>query len=84
MCKSVDFLKNNIQTIITIASIIGMALFWVFTINGTPARIEATENRVANLEKDVSELKMGIAEQNAKLSLIIDSVFQIRSTLMKN
>lgn len=82
MCKSIDFIKNNLQTIITISSIIGMTLFWIFTINSTPARIEATEIRVSNLEKDVSDLKTGIAEQNAKLSLIIDSVYQIRNTLM--
>lgn len=82
MCKSLDFIKNNIQTIITVLSILCMALFWIFTINSTPARIEATELRVSNLEKDVSDLKTGIAEQNAKLSLIIDSVYQIRNTLM--
>lgn len=82
MCKNIDFIRKNIQTIITIVSILGMALFWVFTINSTPARIEAIELRVSNLERDVSDLKTGIAEQNAKLSLIIDSVYQIRNTLM--
>jgi len=82
MCKPVDFIKKNFQILLTLASITGAFAFWLFTINGTPARIEAVEVRVSNLEKDITELKTGIAEQNAKLSLIIDSVFQIRNTLM--
>ena len=82
MCRSFAFIKNNFQNIVTVGSILCMALFWIFTINGTPSRIEATENRISDLEKEVSDLKTGIAEQNAKLSLIIDSVYQIRNTLM--
>lgn len=82
MCKTFDFFKKNIQTVITFSSLIGAFCFWLFTINGTPARIDAVEVRVSNLEKDITDLKTGIAEQNAKLSLIIDSVYQIRNTLM--
>lgn len=83
MCKPFDFFKKNFQTIITVGSMACAFMFWIYTINGTPARIEAVEVRVSNLEKDITDLKTGIAEQNAKLSLIIDSVYQIRNTLMQ-
>lgn len=94
MCKSIDFIKNNIQTIITISSIIGMALFWVFTMNGIPVDIERLKGELrVNIESvnkrvETIDERLRLAEQNleknsTKTDLTLQAVYEIRGLMMK-
>lgn len=94
MCRSIDFVKKNLQTIITIASIIGMALFWIYTMNGIPAELEKLKGELRiNLESvnkrvDTIDERIRIAEQNlektsTKSDLTLQAVYEIRGLLLK-
>ena len=94
MCKSIDFIKNNLQTIITIASIIAMALFWIFTMNGIPADIERIKGEMklsfdtVNKRVDYIDERVRLAEQNlektsTKSDLTLQAIYEIRGLLLK-
>ena len=94
MCKSIAFIKENIQTIITIASIIGMALFWVYTMNGIPAELEKTKAEIrgnfeyVNKRVDTIDERLRLAEQNleknsTKTDLTLQAVYEIRGLMLK-
>lgn len=94
MCRSIDFVKKNLQTIITIASIIGMALFWIYTMNGIPAELEKLKGELriniesVNKRVDTIDERIRIAEQNlektsTKSDLTLQAVYEIRGLLLK-
>lgn len=94
MCKGFTFLKNNIQTIITIGSIVSMALFWIYTMNGIPAELEKLKGELrinidsVNKRVDTIDERIRIAEQNlektsTKSDLTLQAVYEIRGLLLK-
>lgn len=94
MCKSIDFVKNNIQTIITLGSIISMALFWIYTMNGVPADLERLRGELkvniemVNKRVDTIDDRIRIAEKNlektsTKSDLTLQAVYEIRGLLLK-
>ena len=94
MCKSVEFLKKNLQTIITIGSILAMAMFWIYTMNGIPAELERLKGEMKlnietiNKRVDVIDERIRIAEQNlektsTKTDLTLQAVYEIRGLLLK-
>lgn len=94
MCKGFAFLKDNLQNIITISSILGMALFWIFTMNGIPADMERLKGEFAvnidsvNKRVDTMDERIRIAEQNlektsTKTDLTLQAVYEIRGLLLK-
>lgn len=94
MCKSIDFIKNNLQTIITIASILSMALFWIYTMNGIPADIERIKGEMklsfdtVNKRVDYIDERVRLAEQNlektsTKSDLTLQAIYEIRGLLLK-
>ena len=94
MCKGLTFLKNNFQTIITLGSILGMALFWIYTMNGIPAELEKLKGELkinieaVNKRVDTIDERIRIAEQNlektsTKSDLTLQAVYEIRGLLLK-
>ena len=94
MCKSLSFLKNNLQTIITIGSILGMAMFWIYTMNGIPAELEKLKGELkinieaVNRRVDTIDERIRLAEQNlektsTKSDLTLQAVYEIRGLLLK-
>lgn len=94
MCKSIAFIKDNIQTIITIASIIGMALFWIYTMNGIPAEIErlkgeimvnfeSVNKRVDNLDERLRVAEKNLEKNSTKTDLTLQAVYEIRGLMLK-
>lgn len=88
------FIKNNLQTIITMASIISMALFWIFTMNGIPADLERFKGEMklnfetVNKRVETIDDRLRIAEQNleknaTKTDLTLQAVYEIRGLLLK-
>ena len=94
MCKSIDFIKNNFQTIVTISSIIAMAMFWIYTMNGIPAElerlkgeirinIEAMSKRVDTIDDRVRIAEQNLEKNNTKTDLTLQAVYEIRGLLLK-
>lgn len=94
MCKGFSFIKNNFQNIITIGSILGMALFWIYTMNGIPAELEKLKGELkinieaVNRRVDTIDERIRIAEQNlektsTKSDLTLQAVYEIRGLLLK-
>lgn len=94
MCKSFDFIKNNLQTIITLSSIIGMAVFWIYTMNGIPAdmerlkgelkvKIDAVNKRVDTIDERIRIAEQNLEKNNTKTDLTLQAVYEIRGLLLK-
>lgn len=94
MCRSIDFVKNNIQTIITISSIVGMALFWIYTMNGVPVEleklkgelkinIESVNKRVDTIDERIRIAEQNLEKNNTKTDLTLQAVYEIRGILLK-
>lgn len=94
MTKSILFIKRNIQTIMTVFSILAMALFWIFTMNGIPAEIERLKGEIkisfdtVNKRVDTIDDRLRVAEQNleknsTKTDLTLQAVYEIRGLLLK-
>ena len=94
MCKGFSFIKNNIQTIITIGSIMGMALFWIYTMNGIPAEmeklkgelrvnIETVNRRVDTIDERIRLVEQNLEKTSTKTDLTLQAVYEIRGLLLK-
>ena len=94
MCKSLDFVKKNIQTIITLGSILSMALFWIYTMNGVPAdlerlrgelkiNIEAVNKRVDTIDERIRIAEQNLEKTSTKTDLTLQAVYEIRGLLLK-
>lgn len=94
MTKSMKFLKDNIQTIITLVSILAMALFWIFTMNGIPAEVErlrgelkvnleSVNKRVDNIGERIRLAEQNIEKTSTKTDLTLQAVYEIRGLLLK-
>lgn len=68
-------MMNKISPWLTIASLICMGLFWLFTINGLPDRVTAVEKTVQVLERKIDK-------NDIKTDLILDSVKLIQAHLL--
>ena len=76
MYKHINWLFSKSQNIITIGSIILAIASWFFLMNAIPERVNV-------LEKDVSTLKTTLAKESTKTDMILSSVYEIRSVLLK-
>ena len=65
-----------VSPIITIASLIIMAIVWINTMTGIPPRVTKAEERISELEK--SQTALGV-----KADLTLNAVYEIREVLMK-
>lgn len=66
--------KSN-SPLLTVLALICMGLFWLFTINGLPHRVEALENSVKILEKKMEK-------NDVKTDMILDTVKIIQIHLL--
>lgn len=66
--------KSN-SPLITVLTLICMGLFWLFTINGLPHRVEVLESSVKILEKKMEK-------NDVKTDMILDTVKIIQVHLL--
>ena len=94
MCKGMQFLKNNIQIIVTVLSIISMALFWIFTMNGIPAELERVRGemklKIENVNKRVDSIddrlrltEISLEKNTARTEMTLEAVYEIRGLLLR-
>lgn len=60
-----EFLKNYLGPFITIITLIGSIVFWFFTMNGIPPRV----NR---LEQNYTELRTQVIKNDTKIDVILE------------
>lgn len=83
MCKPVDYVVKNAKSLYVVGCVLVGLAAWLFMLNGLPARIDSTDARVTQLERDVADLKTGIAEQGVKMDLMLSGLYEVRGVLLK-
>lgn len=71
-----QFLQNNFGNVITILSFIMMGLFWIYTMNGIPARVHA-------LEESVSGIQQQLIQNTSKIDIMMEDTKFIKQLLMQ-
>lgn len=71
--------KNNghnidYKFILTVISMIGVGLFWIFTINGVPQRVRILETKMEMVEKS-------IVKNETQMQLMLNAIYEIRSNV---
>lgn len=66
----------SLQNIIALGTLIFGVIFWFYTINGIPKKVDNHEIRITSLEHDSIEFK-------AKQDLLLQAVYEIRAVLLK-
>ena len=66
----------SLQNIIALGTLILGAIFWFYTINGVPKKVDEHEIRITSLEHDSIEFK-------TKQDLLLQAVYEIRAVLLK-
>ena len=64
-----------VTPIISIVSLIIMAIVWINTMSGIPPRVTKAEERIAELEKSQTAL-------DVKMEMTLKAVYEIRSVIM--
>ena len=64
----------NIQSIITILTLACLGLFWLYTINGVPNRVQTLETKVEMIEKS-------IVKNETQSELILNAIYEIRNNI---
>ncbi len=60
--------------ILTVLGIIGAGLFWVFTMNGVPQRVQTLETKMEMVEKS-------IVKNETQMQLMLNAIYEIRSNV---
>ena len=66
----------SVQNLIAVLTLFFGGMFWVYTINGLPTKIDNHEQRISKIEKELLETK-------TKTDMILSAVYEIRSVLLK-
>lgn len=70
-----NFFIKHIESIVSIVAMITTCTFWIFTMNGLPAR-------VAKLENEVELLKNQLSKNDTKTDIIMDDVKFIKQVTL--
>lgn len=68
-------MSKNVPPWVTLASLLVMGLFWIFTINGLPHRVD-------RLEATVKILEQKMERNDVKTDMILDTVKIIQAHLL--
>ena len=65
----------DIKTIVYILTIGVAGLFWIYTMNGVPARVSVLETKMEVIEKS-------IVKNETQMSLVLNAIYEIRGALL--
>lgn len=71
-----QFLLTNLSGVIALISFIMMGVFWVYTMNGIPARVQA-------LEESVSGIQQQLSQNTSKIDIMMEDTKFIKQLLMQ-
>lgn len=70
------FLIKHIESIVTIVCILVTGIFWIFTMNGIPARVQ-------KLESDVEGIKVQLNKNDTKTDIILEDTKFIKQLIIQ-
>lgn len=70
------FIERHIESIITLLCVLITGIFWIFTMNGIPAR-------VSKLEIDVEAMKSQLAKNDTKTDIILEDTKFIKQLIIQ-
>lgn len=70
------FLIKHIESVVTIVCILVTGIFWIFTMNGIPAR-------VTMLESDVQAIKIQLNKNDTKTDIILEDTKFIKQLIIQ-
>lgn len=70
------FLIKHVESFVTIAAILVTGVFWIFTINGIPARVQ-------KLETDVEGIKVQLNKNDTKTDIILEDTKFIKQLIIQ-
>ncbi len=70
------FFIKHIESFITIAAVIVTGVFWIFTMNGIPARVQ-------KLETDVEGIKVQLNKNDTKTDIILEDTKFIKQLIIQ-
>lgn len=65
----------DIKTIIYLLTLAGAGLFWVYTMNGIPARVSTLEAKIEMVEKS-------LIKNETQMQLALNAIYEIRGALL--
>lgn len=71
-----NFFIEHIESLITITAIIITGVFWIFTMNGIPARVQ-------KLETDVEGIKVQLNKNDTKTDIILEDTKFIKQLIIQ-
>lgn len=71
-----NFFTKHIESLITITAIIMTGIFWIFTMNGIPARVQ-------KLETDVETIKVQLNKNDTKTDIILEDTKFMKQILIQ-
>lgn len=70
------FLIKHIESVVTIVCIVVTGIFWIFTMNGIPARVQ-------KLEVDVEGIKVQLNKNDTKTDIILEDTKFIKQLIIQ-
>lgn len=70
------FLIKHIESVVTIVCILVTGIFWIFTMNGIPARVQ-------KLEVDVEGIKVQLNKNDTKTDIILEDTKFIKQLIIQ-
>lgn len=70
------FLIKHIESVVTIVCILVTGIFWIFTMNGIPARVQKLEN-------DVEGIKVQLNKNDTKTDIILEDTKFIKQLIIQ-
>lgn len=70
------FLIKHIESVVTIVCILVTGIFWIFTMNGIPARVQ-------KLEVDVEAIKVQLNKNDTKTDIILEDTKFIKQLIIQ-
>lgn len=70
------FLIKHVESFVTIAAILVTGVFWIFTMNGIPARVQKLEN-------DVEGIKVQLNKNDTKTDIILEDTKFIKQLIIQ-
>lgn len=69
-----QFFLNNLAIVLTICGFIFSGLFWVYTMNGIPKRVNHLENSINSVKTEVNQLSKDVNANDTKISIILEDI----------
>lgn len=76
-----QFITNNLAVLLTLCGFIFSGLFWVYTMNGIPKRVNHLENSIKTVETEVNQLSKDVNANDTKINIMLEDIKFIKQLI---